>query len=212
VEVALNPEDCILYEKNGLTLVHDLKSFGYQTSIWMHTNNQIHADGLFNYDRIHAYAWSDNRILRIIEAYCLTEKDLVQLRQVYDTLEKATFTDAFVIPEYIAPTIENLIKIVDDMKGKLAKHGSEDDDDDDDERKKFDNISTKEIFKSFGGHPDSLFYVFLTSSVSPKKKDCSDINFSEYVNLVCFICMLGKKDFSKFLFSCADVNIQYRLK
>jgi hypothetical protein len=89
--------------------------------------------------------------------------------------------------------------------------GSENDDEDDIESQKFDNISTKEVFKSFGGHPDSTFYIFLTKSISPKKKDCSDINFSEYVNLVCFICMLGIKDFSNFLFSCADVNTQFRL-
>jgi hypothetical protein len=123
VEVAMNSEECLMYEKDGLTLVHDLKSFGYQTSIWMHTSNTIYENGLYNYDRIHAYAWSDDRILRLIEAFCLTEHDLVRLRQVYDTLEKALNTENFAPMEYITPTVDKLIKIVEDMKGKIQNYG-----------------------------------------------------------------------------------------
>ena len=132
---------------------------------------------------------------------------------MYDKIERVKFPDVFIPPEYIAPTIGNLIRMVNDLKReqqsseKVVKTEEEEDG-----LEIYDEVSTKTVFNHFKLDSESFLNTFLTTSIRPKKRDGSSIIFSEYVNLVCFLGMLGEKDFTKFLFSCGDTTGEFQLK
>ena len=83
---------------------------------------------------------------------------------------------------------------------------------DDDDEQSLDEVFTKSVFSAFELKSDGDLNTFLTTSIKPKKEDGSVISFSEYVNLVCFLGMIGEKDFSKFLFACADATSKFFLR
>ena len=81
-----------------------------------------------------------------------------------------------------------------------------------DDDQTLDEVLTKSVFLAFDLHSEGDLNRFLTTSIKPKKEDGSIISFSEYVNLICFLGMIGEKDFSKFLFACADVASEFYIR
>ena len=89
VEVAVDEDEEVEFEAEGLIMAARLSKFGYKTtSIWYEAHLVPEDDELFKYHRIKAYNWSDPRLLRCIEVFALTEDDVHEFRRIFDKFPK----------------------------------------------------------------------------------------------------------------------------
>ena len=150
---------------------------------------------------------------------------MLKLREIYDTFERVKYPAVFTPPPYVSPTKANLMKSIKMNKknqiNEVNKDGvmvGEKEVEKEVEIENYtgpdliDEVHTKTVFKAFGLDSESQLNYFLARSIKPKQENGHSLIFSEYVNLVCFLGMLGEKDFSKFLFACADIKSEFHIK
>lgn len=185
----------------------------YNDSIWFEGHLSMENAELQKYNRLRAYNWCDNRLMRCVEAYCLTEEDVLAIRKVYDTIPKPKLqSNPFLMAkDELAAALEQVKHDVQEAqhdaqsltssytKASASTEGSI-------FLSALDQVEVDTVFLKFLDLPKSRFHYLIVNAISPKSEDRSSIIFSEYLNILCVICMLGTEDVKKFVFACADTS------
>ena len=158
IHIAQDETEEQLLEKRGFQLVQDLHQFNLPTSIWAHSRQPFSEDGLYKYGTLTAMDWFDKRMIRCIQAFNLSEGDVLGLRVVFEG-----------------------------MQGMNVSYF----------------LSVKEIFNHMG-YPWKRICEWVVAGVNPGNPE--QLSFSEYVQMVCYFCLFGKKELFRFVFGAIDLD------
>ena len=71
-------------------------------------------------------------------------------------------------------------------------------------------IETKDVLKYWNFPKDSRLAQWVFAAVNPRKN--GELTFSEYVHVVCYFCMFGKRELVRFVFGQMDTEKKFYLK
>lgn len=89
LQITSTPEAAIRMSNPSaaMTLVADMTSVGiHDVSLWSTLRRPDDADALYRFQKLGAYDWCDERLLRVIKSFNLTEIDVFAFRRTYEDI------------------------------------------------------------------------------------------------------------------------------
>lgn len=70
-------------------LVQDLTSIGFnQVSVWVSGRRAEEDEAMYKFNQITAYGWCDDRLIRVVKSFLLTEEDVFNFRRTFQRILK----------------------------------------------------------------------------------------------------------------------------
>ena len=87
IKIAQDSHEEHYLEKKGYRLISNLHQFNLPTSIWAKSRQPYSEDGMYKYGTLTAMDWFDKRLIRCIQAFNLTEGDVLGIRSVFESIQ-----------------------------------------------------------------------------------------------------------------------------
>lgn len=73
--------------KQGYLLIRDMTRLGFANiSIWGKTRRAENEDVLFKFNRIQSHPWCDDRLLKVMKTFNITEDDVMRFHRVFENM------------------------------------------------------------------------------------------------------------------------------
>lgn len=180
-----DPEEEEVLQSRDFNMIINFSTLGLtHLTLWYTSRKLEDEDVIFKFSRLTANYWCDERLLRAVKGFNLSEPDVMKLRGVFEDMQYGRNRETIRVDDMLRFVVSpcNIYYF----------------------------ISGLVTLFFLQGYPYNTIVKWAVIAIKPEKR--SELKFSEYVHFLCYFIMLSARDLTRFLFRHADDEEKYYLR